>query len=244
MIRPTVRFRLTAWYASIFLLGGTVLLAISYVIVTRNTSDFPIRVKQALAADGAAGAVVSVGAKTGGVPPQKVQVQVPPGVPVPEPDRGLLVKLERARIVAERQVGGDLRRETLIDFALALAGTTLLSVLAGWLVAGRALRPVGRITATARKVAAGGDLGERIALDGPADELRELADTFDLMLERLDLTFASQRASSQTPLTSCALRSRSSAPRSRSGSTIRTSPRPSSGRWRPWSTMRSAAARR
>jgi signal transduction histidine kinase len=46
----------------------------------------------------------------------------------------------------------------------------------------------------ARKVAAGGDLGERIALDGPADELRELADTFDTMLERLDRTFASQRS--------------------------------------------------
>jgi len=82
----------------------------------------------------------------------------------------------------------------MIEFALALGGTTLISVLAGWLVAGRALRPVGRITATARKVATEGDLGERIALEGPADELRELADTFDAMLERLDRAFASQRS--------------------------------------------------
>src|SRR5262249_50277144 len=77
---------------------------------------------------------------------------------------------------------------------LALVGTTLLSVLAGWIVAGRALRPVARITATARRVAAQGDLGERIALDGPADELRELADTFDTMLERLDRTFSRPRS--------------------------------------------------
>ena len=43
-MRPTVRLRLTAWYASIFLLGGAVLLAISYVIVSRSTSSFPARV--------------------------------------------------------------------------------------------------------------------------------------------------------------------------------------------------------
>ena len=52
-MRPTVRLRLTAWYASIFLLGGAVLLAISYVIVSRNTSNLPIRVTQKLAAAGA-----------------------------------------------------------------------------------------------------------------------------------------------------------------------------------------------
>ena len=43
MIRPTVRLRLTLWYASIFLLGGAVLLAISYVVVSRSTASFPTR---------------------------------------------------------------------------------------------------------------------------------------------------------------------------------------------------------
>ena len=60
------------------------------------------------------------------------------------------------------------------------------------MLAGRALRPLRDITATARRVS-GENLGERIALSGPADELKELADTFDGMLGRLDAAFASQR---------------------------------------------------
>jgi signal transduction histidine kinase len=59
-------------------------------------------------------------------------------------------------------------------------------------VSGRALRPVRSITDTARR-ASELELGERLALSGPDDELKELADTFDLMLERLDAAFASQR---------------------------------------------------
>ena len=69
---------------------------------------------------------------------------------------------------------------------------TMIAVVTGWLLAGRALSPLRKITATARRVS-GENLGERIALDGPADELQELADTFDGMLERLDGAFASQR---------------------------------------------------
>jgi signal transduction histidine kinase len=189
-MRPTVRLRLTAWYASIFLLGGAVLLAISYVIVSRDTSSFPNRVGERLTAEG--GIVV-------GVPGGAVQVEpsVAPPTKIPPltvPDRETFLRLERARKAAEQKVTADIHRETAIDFALALVGTTLVSLLAGWIVAGRALRPVARITATARRVAAEGDLGERIGLEGPTDELRELADTFDTMLERLDRTFASQRS--------------------------------------------------
>ena len=187
-MRPTVRLRLTAWYASIFLLGGGVMLAISYVIVSRNTGSFPTRVGEQLVVSGDVvnmpGAPTQLGPST----------TSPAGVPsLTGPDRGTVLRLERARQVAERKVTADFRRQTAIDFALALLGTTVVSLLAGWIVAGRALRPVARITATARRVAVEGDLGERIALDGPADELRELADTFDTMLERLDRTFAGQR---------------------------------------------------
>ena len=75
---------------------------------------------------------------------------------------------------------------------VALGAMTMVSVAAGWLLAGRALRPLRDITATARRVS-GENLGERISLKGPADELKQLADTFDGMLGRLDGAFASQR---------------------------------------------------
>jgi len=68
-----------------------------------------------------------------------------------------------------------------------------VSGVAGWLLAGRALRPLRRIIATAKRVS-GENLNERIALQGPQDELKELADTFDGMLERLQTAFASQRS--------------------------------------------------
>jgi signal transduction histidine kinase len=62
----------------------------------------------------------------------------------------------------------------------------------GWLLAGQALRPLRQITATARRIA-DRSLHERVALVGPNDEIKELADTFDAMLERLDRSFDSQR---------------------------------------------------
>ena len=80
----------------------------------------------------------------------------------------------------------------LVEYIVALLAMTAISVVTGWLLAGRALAPLRDITATARRVS-GENLGERIALTGPADELRELADTFDGMLARLDGAFASQR---------------------------------------------------
>jgi signal transduction histidine kinase len=91
---------------------------------------------------------------------------------------------------------------------LGLALLTLASAGLGWLMAGRVLRPVHEITAAARR-ASERHLGERLRLEGPRDELKELADTFDEMLDRLDLAFAAQRqfvanASHElrTPLTS------------------------------------------
>ena len=77
-------------------------------------------------------------------------------------------------------------------YVIALAAMTGLSVLLGWGMAGRVLRPLQRITATAKRVSQD-NLDERIGLDGPRDELKELADTFDGMLGRLSAAFASQR---------------------------------------------------
>jgi signal transduction histidine kinase len=75
---------------------------------------------------------------------------------------------------------------------LGLAAVTLLAAVAGWIVAGRILRPVHRLTAAAR-AASEQNLSQRIDMQGPRDELRELADTFDAMLERLERAFTSQR---------------------------------------------------
>lgn len=68
----------------------------------------------------------------------------------------------------------------------------LVSALVGRWVAGRMLRPLAAITAAARR-ASGNTLHERLDLPGPTDELKELGDTFDAMLERLDAAFAAQR---------------------------------------------------
>lgn len=74
----------------------------------------------------------------------------------------------------------------------ALALLFLASLGVGWMVAGRVLDPIGRITAVARDIQAT-DLSRRIALRGPPDELKELADTFDAMLSRLDEAFDGQQ---------------------------------------------------
>ena len=66
------------------------------------------------------------------------------------------------------------------------------SLVVGWVVAGRVLAPIGRITGVAREIQAT-DLSRRIRLQGPNDELKQLADTFDAMLARIDAAFAAQQ---------------------------------------------------
>src|SRR3984957_18760117 len=82
--------------------------------------------------------------------------------------------------------------QDLIGSAIALAVMAVVSVAAGWVVAGRVLRPLRQMTRAARRISAD-SLHERLAIDGPEDELTGLADTIDALLERLDGAFAAQR---------------------------------------------------
>jgi signal transduction histidine kinase len=82
--------------------------------------------------------------------------------------------------------------ELLVDSGIALAIVAVLAVLAGWLIAGRMLRPIRTITRTAQRISST-SLHERLALDGPQDELKELGDTLDDLFGRLDAAFEAQR---------------------------------------------------
>jgi signal transduction histidine kinase len=99
--------------------------------------------------------------------------------------------------VAAYTVGSQAQRQEALDHLLkfSLVGLGIMTVASGglgWFMSGRVLRPVRVITETARR-ASGRHLGERLALTGAKDELKELADTFDDMLERLDAAFVTQR---------------------------------------------------
>src|SRR3984957_7958132 len=82
--------------------------------------------------------------------------------------------------------------QLLVNSGIALAIVAVLAVLAGWIVAGRMLGPIRTITRTARRISST-SLRERLALDGPEDELKELGDTLDDLFGRLDAAFEAQR---------------------------------------------------
>jgi len=102
------------------------------------------------------------------------------------------------RVLAERAYAASVERNTdalhhgLIRSVAALAILTVVSIAFGWLVAGRVLRPLRTMTATTRQISER-NLNERLALPGPRDELRELADTIDGLLARLEAHVAEQQ---------------------------------------------------
>jgi signal transduction histidine kinase len=176
-LRPRrIRTRLALLYAVLFLLAGSALLALTYgLLASRLPKPAPVA-KQVLN-------------KQASILPLCKQAKI-------SGNQKLLQKCQSA-FAAGAQAGSQSQRDrtlkTLLDVSLIGLGiATLASAGLGWLVSGRVLRPVRAITETARR-ASELHLGERIALAGPDDELKELADTFDLMLERLDAAFASQK---------------------------------------------------
>jgi len=181
-----VRVRLTLLYGIAFFAAGTTLVTGLYLLVahTLTTQLPPGRASLLFRAEPGTtgGGVSTIQPGTGDMPP--------------DPTKALNEKVlsEKAR---EIQAATDRARTTtlhtlLVESLLALGVVGLAGGGLGWAMAGRALRPIHQITATARRVA-DRSLHERIALEGPRDEVKELADTFDAMLQRLDQAFEGQR---------------------------------------------------
>ncbi|WP_329100758.1 HAMP domain-containing histidine kinase [Micromonospora sp. NBC_01699] len=101
-----------------------------------------------------------------------------------------IVRPIEADTVAEYRI--DVLNTLLAQSSVTLSITLLLALLVGWIVASRMLRPVRAMAATARRLSAD-NLDQRIRMQGPRDELTDLADTFDKMLDRLSASFDSQR---------------------------------------------------
>ncbi|MFI0349277.1 sensor histidine kinase [Actinomadura sp. 9N407] len=166
--RLSVRVRLTLVYGSLFLVSIAVLVAVSYVLTAR-------------AIDQGVGTIPTTGRNRS--------------------LEAILTSTDRIRAIAEAKAALDRQLEEQKQDVLAqLLQTSLvmllvfgvLAVLIGYVVAGRMLRPLHTVTATARRLSEG-NLHERIALAGPQDEIKDLADTFDRMLDRLGRVFDAQR---------------------------------------------------
>jgi signal transduction histidine kinase len=177
--RWTARLRLTLWYGGLFLFAGLVLVATSYLLVRQQLTTSP-RSNERVVCGSVSGEPVAC---------QKL----PPGVALSAPGPGGGYQITGPQIIALKQMVQSQAMRTFLQTMLGVLGLMALGSLGlGWVVAGRVLRPLQRITATAQRLSER-TLHQRIALDGPDDELKELADTFDQMLMRLDAAFDSQR---------------------------------------------------
>jgi signal transduction histidine kinase len=178
--RRPIRLRLTLVYSGLFLLAGAVLLAVTYGLVAQSLDT-------SLAS--------AISSPYGSYQAQALKICDSTAVS-PVQVAGCKAKTQQSLKNLTEASAAFQRTQTLghlLYYSLgALGVVAVVSAWLGWIVAGRALRPVHAITAAAR-AASEENLGERIALAGPDDELKELADTFDAMLGRLDAAFASQR---------------------------------------------------
>jgi signal transduction histidine kinase len=161
----TARLRLTLLYAGMFLLLGTALIATIYVLASASST---INVTTATA-----------------VPTSAPSARRAPSLP--------LARGARTPVADQvgRQHSADLARLLAVSW-LVLAVTAVAAAVLGWFASGRVLRPLREMTATARTISAG-NLSERVALAGPDDEFKQLADTLDELLARLEASFEAQR---------------------------------------------------
>ncbi|GCD32972.1 two-component sensor histidine kinase [Streptomyces chrestomyceticus JCM 4735] len=164
-VRWTIRLRLTLLYGALFLVTGVLLLTVVYLLV--------------------AGRPPWAGVE----PPAPPAASVTPsglglGADVPAPTVDLEQQLQQQR--------SDYLEKLLTSSGIALVLLTFLSVWLGWLMAGRALRPLRTMADTAKEISAN-DLHRRLGAPGPSDEIKDLADTFDALLDHLEGAFEAQR---------------------------------------------------
>ncbi|MCY4455010.1 MAG: ATP-binding protein [Chloroflexi bacterium] len=181
--RLSIRLRLTLWYGSLFLLAGTVLLALNFALVARNFPSGDEEMREAIEKrlDFEAGELR--GEFTFLL--QREPVRNRPNVYRALPASSLFDSVAF-------QIREDTLRALVWQSSIALGLMAIVSIGLGWFVAGRMLRPVHEIAATARRIT-DERLEERIDLDGPPDDLKDLADQFDAMLDRLQTAFEAQR---------------------------------------------------
>ena len=189
MPRRSVRLRLTMLYGSLFLLSGACLLVITYFLVAHQLSA---RVEVSSAGTRGASPVTLPGSASGGIataPGSGVSCYMTtngtPQAVQPSQCTDYLQNLATGQQNAEMN-------ELLTWSGVALGIMAVASVGLGWMMAGRVLRPLRTITAAARHISAS-SLHQRLALTGPDDELKELGDTFDQLLVRLEASFRAQR---------------------------------------------------
>jgi signal transduction histidine kinase len=175
-IRLTARARLTLLFAGLFAVGGTILIVITYALVAQNVR------------------VADINNPAADVNFQKACANL--GSSSAPIDENLKFKCATS-VKLGAAAAADAQRHAMLDdllfyAALTLVVTTLVAALVGWLIAGRILKPIHRLTETARN-ASENNLSQRLGLSGPHDEIRQLGDTFDAMLDRLELAFLAQR---------------------------------------------------
>jgi signal transduction histidine kinase len=214
--RRTARRRLTALYGGLFLLSGVALVAITYALFERatefRTPHLPkvphtpaLQDLQLLPSP--TKALYQLSQVQQQLAKDQSQLNVPkgPAAQVRQQlthDQHQLAQAQHQLALAVHQVAqaGTIQaaqraadsHQLLVNSGIALAIVAVLAVLAGWLIAGRMLRPIRTITRTARRISST-SLHERLALDGPEDELKELGDTLDELFGRLDAAFEAQR---------------------------------------------------
>ncbi len=192
--RRTVRLRLTLLYIGLFLASAACLLVITYFLVARQLPQTVAFTGNGSGTAGSGAAGVGTGGSGGQLITGGTSIATacaPPSDNTPP----TTAQLNACQLLVQQEAAGlrsNALDQLLIESGIALGIMAVASVGLGWLMAGRVLRPLRTITATARRISAR-SLHQRIGMTGPDDELKELGDTFDQLLGRLDASFRAQR---------------------------------------------------